>query len=132
VNVGEVPAEGFKERLSRELIVDEYTVFARTRKLTSNDQFDRLAIIQLDTSAIEDRPYVLIFLQRKESFDPCGLLAFFDQIRGNTVTDHSPEAVHDDRFARARLAREQIQPRTEFDLELVDQRNVFDLKKREH
>src|SRR5436190_3616185 len=68
----------------------------------------------------------------EKAFDHGRRGAAFYQVGRNPLARKRSEAVNDDRLSGARLSRKQIEPGPELDFDRLDQRHVFDLKKREH
>src|SRR5215510_6359169 len=82
-----------KERLSRELIVDEDLASPAGRQLSPNDQLSTFAWFEIDTRRREQCLDQGIWLERKESFDRATLRARFKKLRTEAASDQYAERI---------------------------------------
>ena len=97
--------------------VDEDRALARARNLAENDEL----VLALDLLLCEERRQSRIPLTRKYRLDAQGIAAAADGIRGDALSENRTKRVDQDGFTGAGLAREDVQPRTELDGNLLEQ-----------
>ncbi len=68
----------------------------------------------------------------EDGFDSGGLLARPHEVAGGTAPKEQPYRLHQDRFACAGFAGQDVEARVELDLDGVDHGEVLDAKEREH
>jgi hypothetical protein len=64
--------------------------------------------------------------------DPSAAFSRTDHLRRSAAAEQQPECVHNDRFATARFAREQVQAGVKVDAKPLDYRIVLDYQFEEH
>src|SRR6185436_4090594 len=95
VNVGEIWLKLAKQRLSSELVIDEYLVASARGKLSSNND---LVAVDLYARISEKPGEGQIAFHRKRSFDGPSLAARSQKIRCESPSDQHSERIDDDRL----------------------------------
>src|SRR6185295_9635229 len=96
VNVGEIWLKLAKQRLSSELVIDEYLVASARGKFSSNNDLVRVNF----NARISEKPGEgQIAFRLKRSFDGAAFAARSQKIRCKSPSDQHAERIHDDRFS---------------------------------
>src|SRR6185369_15677447 len=128
VNVDEKRAQIAEQRVCGELIVDEDLVSAGGRNLAANYEFVR----GRQTCIIKERFEFRIRSHREEPLDRSAFTARLQQFAGKSSTDQHAERVDNDRLARPRLTRKQIEPILKLNLQTIDEGYVGDIQELKH
>ena len=113
----------------RRRVVDERAA-AGGGDLAADDEHAVLAGV--DAVLLEERGQAAFVGVVELPFDDRLLRARPQRLGRGAVAEEQAERTEQDRFARARLPRDDVEPAVELDLELVDERVVADVKRAEH
>ena len=109
--------------------VHEHVAATRARDLPREDQ---RAVIRVDGLLRKIRTKRILPRHVEHRLDAEPVAARADRRRGDAAAEHRAERVDEDRLARARLAREDVQPCAERDFDVLQERKVPDRQRFQH
>ena len=95
-----------------------------SRKLAAHDQFT----IDLDAALLKHRTHLTADIHGENALDNGGFATLFDKITRDPFARQGTETVYNDRFSRARFARQKVQPAAKLDDEILDEGDILDLE----
>ncbi len=101
--------------------VHEHHVAPDPRHLTRHDE---RVLARIDGLRLQEVPQLLLRLEREHRFHAQPVTARADGVRRDALPEDRAERIDEDGLARARLTREDIQPRVELDLDMLEQREI--------